>query len=168
MARHSSIGPIDPQVRGIPAAGVLKEFERAYTEIKQEPEKQAVWRPILEQYTPTFLGHCKNAIDWSEEFARQQLGSNMFFGDREKKGKIDTIITALTDYDSVKTHERQINHEEARRIGLKIKLLEDDQGLQDLVLTVHHCYTHTLSNTAAFKIIENHNGAAFIKQQARS
>lgn len=167
MARHSSIGPIDPQVRGIPAAGVLKEFERAYNEIKAEPAKQAVWRPILEQYTPTFLGHCKNAIDWSEQFARQQLESNMFYREKSKSKKtIDGIISALTDYDSVKTHERQINYQEARKIGLKVELLEDDQKLQDLVLTVHHCYMHTLSNTAAFKIIENHNGAAFVKQQA--
>jgi hypothetical protein len=52
-----------------------------------------------------------------------------------------------------------------RSIGLKIELLEDDQTLQDLVLSVHHCYTHALANTLAYKIIENHDGAAFIKQQ---
>ena len=33
MARHSSIGPIDPQIRGIPAKGVIKELERAFKEI---------------------------------------------------------------------------------------------------------------------------------------
>lgn len=91
----------------------------------------------------------------------------MFYREKSKsKTTIDGIISALTDYDSVKTHERQINYQEARKIGLKVELLEDDQKLQDLVLTVHHCYMHTLSNTAAFKIIENHNGAAFVKQQA--
>ena len=37
--------------------------------------------------------------------------------------------------------------------------------MQDLVLTVHHCYMHTLMNTAAFKIIENHLGNALVKQQ---
>jgi hypothetical protein len=50
-------------------------------------------------------------------------------------------------------------------MGLKIVELEKDPELQDLVLTVHHCYMHSLMNTSAFKIIENHKGAAFVKQQ---
>jgi len=164
MARHSSIGPIDPQIRGVPAQGVIAEFVRAYKEIVEEPAKQAVWAPILSQYTPTFIGACENAVKWSEEFARQQLADNMFYGDRDKRKKIDRIITALTAYDEVKLHERQIGYKEARKIGLKIALLEDFQDLQDKVVTVHHCFVHALANTQSFKIIENHQGAAFIKQ----
>lgn len=165
MARHSSIGPIDPQIRGVPAKGVIKEFERAFNEIKTDATKEAVWRPILSQYTPTFVGNCENAIKWSETFARQQLADNMFRGKRNAKEKIDRVINALTEYDEVQLHERQIGYQSARDIGLNIKLLEDDEPLQDLVLTVHHCFVHTLSNTPAFKIIENHHGAAFVKQQ---
>jgi hypothetical protein len=167
MARHSSIGPIDPQIRGVPAKGVLAEFERAYREIIAEPARQAVWAPVLAQYSPTFIGQCENAIKWSEEFARLQLAENMFSRDRSKKNKIDKFIQALTAYDEVKLHERQIGYKEARQIGLRIELLEDYQPLQDAIITAHHCFTHTLSNTAAFKIIENHTGAAFVKQVAR-
>lgn len=163
MARHSSIGPIDPQIRGVPAKGVIKEFERAYEEIKEDPNKKAVWHPILSQYTPTFLGNCQNAIKWSEEFARQQLADNMFRGVRNKSQKIDKVISALTEYDEVKLHERQIGYKEATDIGLKIELIENDSALQDLILTTHHCYVHTLSNTSAFKIIENQKGAAYVK-----
>lgn len=165
MARHSSIGPIDPQVRGIPATGVLVEFERAFEEITNDPKREVVWRPILEMYGPTFLGRCQNAIDWSEQFAREQLSNNMFYRNQNKAEKIDRIINELTEYDKVKSHDRQINWSEARDIGLKVKLIENDPDFQDLVLTVHHCFVHTLSNTAAFKIIENHLGAAFVKQQ---
>lgn len=164
MARHSSIGPIDPQIRGIPAKGVIKEFERAFNEIVEDSNRAHVWGPILAQYTPTFIGNCENAIRWSEEFSRQQLRDNMFHRKARAAERIDRIISALTEYDEVQLHERQIGYKEAREIGLTIKLLEDDQDLQDLVLTVHHCYVHTLSNTAAFKIIENQNGAAFVKQ----
>ena len=166
MARHSSIGPVDPQIRGVPAKGVLAEFERAAEEIKAEPSRQAVWMPILSQYTPTFLGNCQNAIDWSEKFAREQLADNMFRGARDKKQKINNILNALTEYADVKLHERRIGYKEAKRIGLKISLVEDSPVLQDLVLTVHHCFVHTMSNTSAIKIIENHNGAAFVKLAA--
>jgi hypothetical protein len=42
-------------------------------------------------------------------------------------------------------------------------MLEDDHKLQEAVLSVHHALIHTLSATGAFKIIENHNGVAFIQ-----
>lgn len=168
MAKHSSIGPIDPQIGGLPASGLLNEFERAYREIKEDPAKQYVWLPILQKYNPTLLGHCQNAIDWSEKFAREQLESNMFSEAEEpdKTRIIDQIISRLTEYDEVKAHERQINHREGCDIGLNIKLIEENQEFQDLILTVHHCYMHTISHTNTLKIIENHLGTASINQVA--
>ncbi|GAI15319.1 unnamed protein product, partial [marine sediment metagenome] len=47
---------------------------------------------------------------------------------------------------------------------LEIGNLEDDQDLQDLVLSVFHTTTHTFNATPAVKIIENHLGKAFVKQ----
>ena len=46
---------------------------------------------------------------------------------------------------------------------LEVKRLEDDKELRDLVLTVHHCYMHTLANTPAYKIVENHLGRRMVK-----
>jgi len=38
-------------------------------------------------------------------------------------------------------------------------MLEKDQKLQDLVLTVHHACMHTFSQAATLqKMVENHNG----------
>ncbi len=56
-------------------------------------------------------------------------------------------------------------------MGLNVKLIEEavdangqkDIAFQDLVLTVHHCYMHTLMNTATYKIIENHLGTGMSK-----
>jgi hypothetical protein len=52
-------------------------------------------------------------------------------------------------------------------MGLKVIRLEDDQELQDIILTVHHCYMHALMNSQAFKIIENQNSVMFVKQQVQ-
>lgn len=41
--------------------------------------------------------------------------------------------------------------------------LEDDHELQKAVLALHHSCIHTLGSTSAFKLIENHNGIAFIQ-----
>lgn len=164
MAEHSNLGPIDPHLRGVPAFGAIREFETAVREVTKDPNRLRVWQPILGQYKPTFLGQCKNAISLSSAFAKQQLETVMFAKDKMAKQKAAKITKALSDYGQNKAHDRHIHMAECKALGLKIERLEDDQDLQDLVLTVHHCYMHALMNSQAFKIIENHNGAAFVKQ----
>jgi len=164
MATHSNLGPIDPQLRGIPAHGVVQEFKRAYREIKNEPRKIEVWRPILSQYRPTFLSQCENAIKWSDAFVETQLKSVMFAGDSQATKKARKIVKHLTDYRGNRTHNRHISRDECENVGLEIEKIESDPTLQDLILTVHHCYMHALMNTTSFKMIENHTGAALVKK----
>ena len=73
------------------------------------------------------------------------------------------IMKELADHKVSKTHGRHISQKKCINLGLKIEKLEDDQKLQDLVLSVHHCCIHTLSGTPSLKIIENQNGIAFIQ-----
>ena len=49
---------------------------------------------------------------------------------------------------------------------LPVVRLEDDEVLQDLVLSVFHATTHTFSGTGAAKVVENHTGRAFIKHHS--
>jgi membrane-bound ClpP family serine protease len=171
MGKHSNLGPIDPQFGGMPAYGVIAEFKRALREIKKDPASIAIWQPILSQFRPTFLGRCENAIDWSNKFVAKQLRSVMFEAklphDKKQSAiKANKIVKQLTDYTGNKTHNRHIHFDELQAMGLKVSLLESDSTLQDLVLTVHHCYMHTMMNSTAFKIIENQLGAAMIKNAA--
>lgn len=165
MAKHSNLGPIDPQLMGIPAYGVIEEFRRAYREIKKDPAKVYVWQPILGKYHPTFLSQCENAIKLSKSFVLQQLENVMFEGDPKAKEKALKAERALSSFRGNKVHDKHLHYEDCKEIGLKVELIEQDQSLQDLVLTIHHCYMHSLMNTPSFKIIENQNGVAFVKQQ---
>lgn len=173
MGKHSNLGPIDPQFSGMPAYGVLQEFKNACKAIKQDPSKTPLWQTIIGQYPPTFLSRCQNAIDLSKEFVETQLTEVMFHKDPNGKRKAKSIVRALSHYTKNKTHDRHIHFDECKRLGLKVKSLEDDKeyvqdietlgDFQDLVLTVHHCYMHTMMNTPAFKVIENHLGAGLCK-----
>lgn len=165
MGKQSSLGPIDPQIRDIPAQGVLDEFKRALYEVKADPDAINVWRWIISQYHPTFLGQCKQALDWTKEFVGDQLRQVMFEGDSEGDAKAQKIVVGLSDTDTHKSHERHIPIAKCVELGLNVTPLEKDEKLQDLILTIHHCYSHVLMNTTAFKIIENHKGAAFMKNQ---
>jgi hypothetical protein len=163
MGKQSSLGPIDPQLRGIPAHGVIQEFKRAIKEVKQDASRIVIWQQIIGQYRPTFLGQCENALKWSNDFVEQQLQDGMFDGLPDRKKKAKAVTKALSDYPTNKSHDRHFDLDDCEKMGLVIKHLEGDATMQDLVLTVHHCYMNTLMNSNAFKIIENQNGVALVK-----
>ena len=161
MGKESNIGPIDPQFGGIPAYGVISEFEEALEEIQKNPATIPIWQVIVGKYHPTFIGECRNAIELSTEIVTDWLKTGMFKG-LTKDEVINNIVSVLGDHGETKTHARHIHFEEAEKIGLKIVRLEKDSELQDVVLTIHHAYMHTFGNSPAIKIIENHNGNAII------
>lgn len=167
MGRQSSLGPIDPHFGGIPAHGVVEEFERAKKEISEDPSTVAVWQPIIAKYHPTFIGECEKAIAWSNEMTENWLRTGMLAGQDEVDKKVKKILTELGDHALTKSHSRHLSIERCREIGLNVTRLEDDQDLQDAVLSVHHACMLTFAATGAFKIIENQNGAAFIKVAQR-
>lgn len=162
MGKQSSIGPIDPQFGGIPCHSILKEFEDAIKAIKKDPASLPAWQVILSKYHPTLLGECKKAIDLSSEIVLKQLESVMFAGDKNNKKKAKNVIEKLNEHESTKSHARHLSIDDAKKCGLKICDLETDSKLQDLLLTVHHCYMHTFANSPAIKIVENQNGTAVV------
>ncbi len=163
MGKQSNLGPIDPQLGGIAAHGIIEEIQRAYTEIKDDPTRAIIWQPILQKYHPTLVGECEKAIKWSESLVREWLGTAMFSSSKDKDQRIKTILTELGDHALNLNHSRHLSLAKCQEIGLEIVPLENDPPLQDAVLSVHHACIHTLSATNAFKIIENHLGKAFIQ-----
>ncbi len=164
MGKHSNIGPVDPQFGGIPAIGVLSEIKRAWEEIKTDQRAALLWNPILGRLPPSFVQQCDWAIERGKELIGRALREGMFVGEPEQEDKIEKIVRWLSDLSDNKTHSRHFHYKDCRDYGLKIEMLEDgDRELQDLVLTVHHCFMLTLMNTPCHKIIENHLGRAMVK-----
>jgi hypothetical protein len=163
MGKQSSLGPIDPQFKGIPAHGIVEEFKRAYSEIKLDAAKIPIWQPIIAKYPPAFVGECEKAIAWSNEIVTECLKNGMFENDPDSSNKIKKILDELGDHALTKSHARHLSLDKCKSMGLHVKSLEEDPKLQDAVLSVHHSCIHTLTSTPAFKLIENHNGVAFIQ-----
>jgi len=171
LGKHSFLGPIDPQImyrskHGLntsPAQAILDQFEMAKEECK-DPENLPVWMPILELYGPSLIVQCKHALDLSEKYVKDWLRKYMFKNDENKDEKANRIAGILANHREFKSHSYHITRDEAESFGLNIKKLEDDEKLQDLVLSVFHSTIHTFTGTPAVKIIENHKGAAYIRQ----
>ncbi len=95
MARHASLGPIDPQImvvtplgaQSIPAQAILDQFEQAKKECIADPKNLSVWVPMLQQYGPALLVQCENALrlsrqlvaNWSVPFSSIAIPMPAFF-----------------------------------------------------------------------------------------
>ena len=167
MGKQSSLGPVDPQISGLPASGILSEFYGANEEMKEDKDKINVWGPVISMYHPSLIDSCKKAMQWSKELAGEYLSGSMFRAelrqDRSSAEKrIEGIIRLLTDQNITKSHDRHIPMPVCRNAGLKITELEEDQELQDIVLSVHHASALTVANTPVVKITENQDGKAYV------
>lgn len=165
MGKESNLGPIDPQLNGVPTHGVIAEFEQAIREVARNPASLPVWQTIIGKYHPTFLGECQNAMDWAKEIVEAWLVSGMFKGIPKKAAtaKARKIVARLSDHVRTRSHARHIHIDDCVGMGLKIVKLEDDDTLQDLVLTAHHAYMQTFSEAPTVnKIVENHQGIAMV------
>ncbi len=170
LGKHSFLGPVDPQfilqtplgIRMVPAQAILDQFQMAQEECK-DTQKLASWLPILSQYGPGLLIECKNAVALSKKLVKEWLAQYMFQGQKRSTYKASIVARSLADHKEYKTHSRHLSRDDCKALGLMIDDLEQDQSLQDLVLSVFHSSTMTFNVTPAVKIIENQNGKAFVK-----
>jgi hypothetical protein len=165
MGKHSQLGPIDPQmVAGAwtaPARAILRQFEQAKEECK-DPALLGAWIPILQQYGPALIQQCEAAETLAVRLVREWLQEYMFGGAPDAPKKAEELAGYFANYEIHQSHSLGIDREQARSHGARIEDLEQNQALQDAVLSVHHATMHTLQGPAA-KIVENHLGRAYVK-----
>lgn len=162
MGKHSNLGPIDPQFGGLPAHGIIEEFDKAKEEVINDNRCILVWREILQRYNPTLIGECQKAIEWADKMVSEWLRENMFEKDDDRETIVKKIIAELGSHANTLSHSRHIHIDKLKSLGLKILELETDNDLQDKVLSVHHSTIISMSQTKCIKIIENQIGTAVV------
>ena len=163
MGKQSSLGPIDPQYRNVPAQGVLKEFERAIKETQLDPNVSLIWKEIIQQYRPTFVGECENAVSLSYNLVKSWLLNGMLKKKKNKSALADKILGELASHESSKVHDRHFDFMQCRQFGLNVIALEKNQELQDAVLSLHHAYVFSIYQLQnSLKYVENQNGQTFV------
>lgn len=153
MGKQSSLGPIDPQILGVPAQAIIDEFITAKKEIKEDPSCIPLWQPIIGKYSPTLLDSCQHAIKWSEEILYKSLERNMFYN--QDDAPIEKIMNTLASHQNTKAHNRHLSLKKCSDIGLNVSALENDNKLQDYVLSIHHCSMEVFERMNVYKIFCN-------------
>lgn len=176
MGNHSAIGPIDPQITfptetgqfTAPAQAIIEEFDEAQNAIINNPQVAVLWANKVRSYQPGLVSVCRKTVELSKERVKEWLERYMFSGDPDARTKANNIAEWLGTFGNHKTHGRPINYELASKNGLTVKRLEEDQKLQEKVLSLFHACAVTFEITSCTKFVENHNGRGrFLSVQSK-
>ena len=97
-------------------------------------------------------------------------GAMISLAEQERSEKANTIAAYFNAEDTpshgqVHVHGQRIGAEKLRELGLKLEFLEDNQGLQNDVLTSYHLMTLIFEMTPSLKFIASDRGKMWVKQQ---
>ena len=161
MGKQSCLGPIDPQYGGVPAYNIKAEYEDAKANLDATPNSRTYWELQLSRYPSAFYYTVCDGIELSGILTGEWLVKYMFgsLSRTEAFEKTKQILAMLNNNN--KSHSRHFGIERCKQLGFVVEDLEDDNDLQDAVLSVHHAFTITFDKERHAKIIMNHLGHGY-------
>ena len=177
LGKQSQLGPIDPQFRidnKFHSARAIQEgFKKARADIEKDTKLAHLWAPILQNMGPSLVLEADKALAYSKELVVNWLNNRMLKGieDEEKRKEKADIIAAyfnaenIPSHGQVHVHGQRIGVEKLKELGLMLEFLENNQGLQNDVLTSYHLMTLIFEMTPSLKFIASDRGKMWVKRQ---
>ena len=172
MGRQSQLGPIDPQMP-VPAAGrtmsaraIVDQFEEAKRQIAEDTTAAHAWAPILATLGYGMLREAENALNYGERMVAEWLTRYMFAGAPNAEADAKAAANHFNDAQLHMSHGRRIDRNEARQFKVEVEDLEDDQNLQECVLSAYHLATIIFERTAVTRFIATSHGRQWVKSWA--
>ena len=177
LGRQSQLGPIDPQLlvgnKTHSARAIQEGFAKAREDIQQDTKLAHLWAPILQNMGPSLVLEADKALSYSKELVVNWLRERMLKDvedDHQRQGKADTIAAyfnaePVSEHGRVHVHGQRIGAAKLAELGVILELLENDQGLQNDVMTAYHLMTLIFENTPSTKFIASDRGKLWTKLQ---
>lgn len=173
LGKQSQLGPTDPQIQlgsaGSYSARAIQEgFSKAREDIEKDIKLAHLWAPILQNMGPSLALEAEKALSYSKELVVKWLLRRSLIkdGSDNRAESIAAYFNAefSDEYGQIYVHGQRIGTEKLVELGLRIKYLEDDQELQDDVLTAYHLMTLIFENGPSLKFIASNQGKMWVKQ----
>jgi ClpP class serine protease len=132
MGATSELGPIEPQVAGIPST------------VLEAPE-------IAKQNFPLHKAG-SFALQQTKALAKRLLAAGMMNGKPE--AEIDALVKKLSGRDHYFSHGSVINHLEAKQLGLSVEYLTPDNEIWQKIWLLYCMYDHDSRRDRHLKIFE--------------
>lgn len=120
------------------------------------------WAPVLRSFAPALLQEARKSIAYGQALVQDWLELYMFSERNDSSTLAGTVATHFGG-NQHGSHGRRIDRDEAKQQQLEIIDLEDDQILQEEVLTLYHLSTIAFEMGPAVKSVVSSNGRFWIK-----
>ncbi len=157
LGMFATLGPIDPQINGIPARSIINGFNKVKKEIT--PETISAYIPLLERITVELLEICSDAAELSKELVETWLASYMFRDKEIDSSHLGIISDYFADYERHLTHSRPIFIDKISSFGLKI--YQANNELDSLLWDAYIQIEGYFSLGRASKLFENNYGVSW-------
>lgn len=158
----ATLGPIDPQIGGIPARSIKRGFEKVRDLLKEEgPEALPAYIPLIEKYSLDLLELCDDSEKLSKELVTDWLTEYMYSGE-EKKKEIEDIVDYFSSYDKHLMHSRPLLFKKLKALNIKIEIA--DKPLRKLIWEAYIMLNGFFSMTDFVKLYENAPELSYGKQ----
>ena len=160
----ATLGPIDPQINGLPARIRKNGFEKIKERISKEgPKTLPAYIPLIEKsISLELLELCEDSEKLSIALVSSWLKQYMFKDTKDASEKIKKAVKYLSNYDEHLIHSRPVSIERLISFGLKIKYADD--ALQELLWEAHILINGFFTITPFVKLYENTKGISWGKQ----
>lgn len=173
LGKQSQLGPTDPQIviqnKTHSARAIKNAFVRAKEDINKDIKLAHLWAPILQSMGPSLVIEADRALGYSKSLVSKWLQKRMFREDPDSENKANNIADHVNaDSENVYAHGQRIGMTDLQELGVNVIPLEDNQKLQEAILSAYHVMTVIFELTPSFKFIVNHKGKMWAKntQQA--
>lgn len=168
MTHTGSLGPVDAQVmigRGqISAHDYMEWVNEKRTEAAKTGQLNPFDATMAAQISPGELNGASNALEFAHDLVVKWLPRYKFKNwnqtettkkkvtDATKQKRAQQIAKALTNHSRWRSHGRSLKIADLEEIGLKIKLVDDNPELCDVVYRIQVVLRLLFSTTTAYKI----------------
>lgn len=161
---NATLGPIDPQINGIPARSIKRGFEKVKDSIRKEgPESLPAYIPLIEKYSLDLLELCEDSEKLSRTLVSDWLHKYMFEGKKGFSKLISKAVVFFSNYDKHLLHSRPLVFSRISKYDLKIEL--GDPTLSSLMWESFILLNGFFSLTPFVKLFENAHGVSYGRQQ---
>lgn len=163
MDEMGTLGPIDPQINGVPAYAILRGFQTVEEKLKNEgPQGLTAYMPLISKYDLHIFEICRTAQQLSTELATNWLSDYMLKVSKDDP-RIAEIVKFFSSYDVHKSHGRSIDRAKARELlgEERITYVEQIPGLADLVRSLYNQYEFWFDKTPRYKNFEDARGTGW-------
>ena len=164
--RQSQLGPTDPQLiigeRAFSAHSIVEQFEEAKGDIAANTNLAHAWAPILGSFGPALLQEARKSLTYGRSLVQEWLEKYMLAGtdDPVRLAREASEYFSSNEHGS---HGRRVNHDAARANHINVVDLEENQHLQDEVLTLYHISTIAFENGPVTKCVMSSNRRMWVK-----